>query len=72
MQIERPHNICVGVHATVIDAGAALGRLLAYFLGTLVPFVALDVVAGGVLALATLEYWWAGSNKAQLISTGNE
>ena len=54
MQIERPHILSVGVYATVIDSGAALGPLLAYFLGTLVTFVALDVVAGGILALATL------------------
>jgi MFS family permease len=70
MQMERPH-IYVGVYATAIDSGAALGPLLAYFAGALVTFAALYVVAGGVLALAVLRYWWVGSRKAQLMSTDN-
>jgi len=59
------------VYATAIDSGAALGPLLAYFLGSLVTFAALYVVAGGVLALAVLRYWWVGSKKAQLMSMDN-
>jgi MFS family permease len=59
IQMERPH-IYLGVYATAIDAGAALGPLLAYFLGTLVGFAFLYVLAGGVLALAIARYGWSG------------
>ena len=63
MQMERPH-IYVGVYATATDAGSALGPLLAYFVGPLITFAALYVVAGGSLALVVLRYWWSGGKKA--------
>jgi MFS family permease len=60
VHMERPH-IYLGVYATAIDGGAALGPLLAYFFGTLTGFAALYAVAGGVLALAIFRYCWPGS-----------
>jgi MFS family permease len=57
VHMERPH-IYLGVYATAIDGGAALGPLLAYFFGTLTGFAALYAVAGGVLALAIFRYCW--------------
>jgi MFS family permease len=59
-QMERPH-IYLGVYATAIDGGAAVGPLLAYSIGTLVGFAALYLVAGGVLALAIFRYCRPGS-----------
>jgi len=37
MQVERPH-IYMGVFATALDAGAAIGPLLAYFAGAWISF----------------------------------
>jgi hypothetical protein len=62
VHMERPH-IYLGVYATAIDGGAALGPLLAYFFGTLTGFATLYVVAGGVLALAIFRYCWPESKK---------
>jgi MFS family permease len=59
-KMERPH-IYLGVYATAIDGGAAVGPLLAYSIGTLVGFAALYLVAGGVLALAIFRYCRPGS-----------
>jgi MFS family permease len=59
-QMERPH-IYLGVYATAIDGGAAIGPLLAYSVGTLVGFASLYLVAGGVLALAIFRYCWPES-----------
>ena len=58
-QMERPH-IYLGVYATAIDGGAAVGPLLAYSIGTLVGFGGLYLAAGGVLALAIFRYCWPG------------
>jgi MFS family permease len=60
VHMERPH-IYLGVYATAIDGGAALGPLLAYFFGALTGFASLYVVAGGVLAVAIFWYCWPGS-----------
>jgi len=59
-QMERPH-IYLGVYATAIDGGAAVGPLLAYSIGTLAGFGNLYLAAGGVLALAIFRYCWPGS-----------
>jgi MFS family permease len=56
-QMERPH-IYLGVYATAIDGGAAVGPLLAYSIGTLAGFGTLYLVAGSVLALAIFRYCW--------------
>jgi MFS family permease len=60
VHMERPH-IYLGVYATAIDGGAALGPLLAYSVGTLAGFAALYVGVGVVLALAIFRYCWPGS-----------
>lgn len=60
VHMERPH-IYLGVYATAIDGGAALGPLLAYFFGPLTGFAALYVMAGGLLAVAILRYCWPES-----------
>jgi MFS family permease len=60
VHMERPH-IYLGVYATAIDGGAALGPLLAYSVGTLAGFAALYVGVGIVLALAIFRYCWPGS-----------
>ena len=59
-QMERPH-IYLGVYATAVDGGAAVGPLLAYSIGTLVGFGALYLAAGGALTLAIFRYCWPGS-----------
>jgi len=56
IQVERPH-IYMGVFATALDAGAALGPLLAYFTGPLIGFAPLYVLAATVLLLALLRYF---------------
>jgi len=61
-QMERPH-IYLGVYATAIDGGAAVGPLLAYSIGTLTGFGALYLAAGGVLALGIFRYCWPGRMK---------
>jgi len=61
-QMERPH-LYLGVYATAIDGGAAVGPLLAYSIGTLAGFGTLYLVAGSVLALAIFRYCWPGSRK---------
>ena len=61
-QMERPH-LYLGVYATAIDGGAAVGPLLAYSIGTLAGFGTLYLVAGSVLALAIFRYCWPGSHK---------
>jgi MFS family permease len=58
-QMERPH-IYLGVYATAIDGGAAVGPLLAYSIGALAGFGNLYLAAGGVLALAIFRYCWPG------------
>jgi MFS family permease len=58
--MERPH-IYLGVYATAVDGGAALGPLLAYSAGALTGFAALYVAVGGVLALAIFRYCRPGS-----------
>ncbi|HXZ38917.1 MAG TPA: hypothetical protein VEL68_23005, partial [Thermodesulfobacteriota bacterium] len=58
-QMERPH-LYLGVYATAIDGGAAVGPLLAYSIGTLAGFGTLYLVAGSVLALAIFRYCWPG------------
>jgi MFS family permease len=63
VHMERPH-IYLGVYATAIDGGAALGPLLAYSVGTLAGFGALYVGVGVVLALAIFRYCWPGSKEA--------
>jgi len=55
--MERPH-IYIGVYATIVDAGGALGPLLAYFVGAIVGFASLYVAAAGVLTFAVLRYGW--------------
>ena len=60
VHMERPH-IYLGVYATAIDGGAALGPLLAYSVGTLAGFATLYVGVGVVLALAIFRYCWPGS-----------
>jgi len=62
VHMERPH-IYLGVYATAIDGGAALGPLLAYSVGTLAGFAALYIVVGVVLALAIFRYCWLGSKE---------
>ncbi len=62
MQMERPH-IYLGVYATAVDAGAAVGPLLAYSIGTLAGFSILYLATGGVLALAIFRYCWPGGNR---------
>lgn len=59
-QMERPH-IYLGIYATAIDGGAAVGPLLAYSIGTLIGFAPLYVGVGGGLVLAILRYCWPGS-----------
>jgi MFS family permease len=61
-QMERPH-IYLGVYATAIDGGGALGPLLAYSVGALTGFAALYVVVGAALALAIFRYCRPGANK---------
>jgi MFS family permease len=56
MQVERPH-IYMGVYATALDAGAAIGPLLAYFVGTWVGFGTLYVLAGAILLVSVLRYF---------------
>lgn len=58
LRTERPHAY-VGVYATVIDAGAALGPLLAYMVGTIVGFPSLYLAAAFLLALAISRYSWS-------------
>ena len=65
MKTERPH-IYVGVYATAIDAGSALGPLLAYFAGALLSFASLYLIAGAVLAAGVLRYTLLESKKADL------
>jgi hypothetical protein len=60
VHMERPH-IYLGVYATAIDGGLALGPLLAYSIGTLAGFAALYIGVGVVLALAIFRYCWLGS-----------
>jgi DHA1 family inner membrane transport protein len=60
-QMERPH-IYLGVYATAIDGGAALGPLLAYSVGALTGFAALYIVVGAALALAIFRYCRPGAN----------
>ena len=62
VQMERPH-IYLGVYATAIDGGAAMGPLLAYSVGTLAGFAALYIGVGSVLALAVLRYCWPESKE---------
>ncbi len=64
MQVERPH-IYMGVFATALDAGAAVGPLLAYFAGTWISFGILYVLAGALLSLAILRYFRANSKLAR-------
>ncbi|NWF56596.1 MAG: MFS transporter [Syntrophaceae bacterium] len=61
-QMERPH-IYLGVYATAVDGGAAVGPLLAYSIGTLTGFAVLYLVIGGVLTLAIFQYGWPGGNR---------
>jgi MFS family permease len=61
-QMERPH-IYLGVYATAVDGGAAVGPLLAYSIGTLTGFAVLYLVTGGVLTLAIFRYGWPGGNR---------
>jgi MFS family permease len=63
VHMERPH-IYLGVYATAIDGGAALGPLLAYSVGALAGFAALYIVVGVGLALAIFRYCWPGSKEA--------
>jgi MFS family permease len=62
VRMERPH-IYLGVYATAVDGGAALGPILAYSAGTLTGFAALYVAVGAVLALAIFRYCRPGANK---------
>jgi MFS family permease len=61
-QRERPH-IYLGVYATAIDGGAAVGPLLAYSIGTLAGFGTLYLAAGGALTLAIFRYCWPGVDR---------
>ncbi len=62
VHMERPH-IFLGVYATAVDGGAALGPLLAYSVGALAGFATLYVGVGSVLALAIFRYCWPGSKE---------
>jgi len=55
LKAERPH-IYVGIYATAIDAGAALGPLLAYFATSIISLGRQYVLAAVVLILAIIWY----------------
>ena len=55
LQAERPH-IYVGVYATAVDGGAAIGPLLAYFATGLIGLAGQYVLAAVVLILSILWY----------------
>lgn len=63
VRMDRPH-IFLGVYATAVDGGAALGPLLAYSVGTLTGFATLYTVIGVALALAIFRYSWPRSEDA--------
>ncbi len=65
VNMERPH-IYLGVYATAVDGGAALGPLLAYSVGTLAGFAPLYIGVGGVLALAIFRYCWLASKETPM------
>ncbi len=56
MKMERPH-IYLGVFATALDSGAAIGPLLAYSAGPWFGFAVLYVAGGILLGWAILRYW---------------
>ncbi|KAA3643359.1 MAG: MFS transporter [Chloroflexi bacterium] len=64
---ERP-NLFVGFYNTAVDAGAAIGPLLAYSLGDGLPGLEyLYVSVAGLLALVALRFWWVQRKKPALI-----
>lgn len=54
---ERPH-LLIGAFTTAMDAGQALGPLIAFSIGSTLDIGVLYVVGLGVVALAVLRYWW--------------
>jgi MFS family permease len=55
---ERPH-IYMGAFATAIDAGSAMGPLIAYSLRSFVGLSPVYLSTGSLLLLAALRYWRA-------------
>ena len=55
LKAERPH-IFVGIYATAVDAGAALGPLLAYFATSVISLGGQYILAAVVLILAIIWY----------------
>jgi predicted MFS family arabinose efflux permease len=64
LKVERPH-IYVGVYATAVDGGAAMGPLLAYFATGIIGLAGQYILAAVILILAILWYRLGGRRKKE-------
>ena len=62
-QTDRPH-LFVSVFATSIDAGAAVGPILAYSIGKYTGFEIIYILAAALLLMASVRFWQVSRNNS--------